>query len=152
MAGRSALLPPSRRPNYRFGFTAFADTMFQLLIFFLLSSSLTPYSLLTVKTTGALAEPSGPAGTGDAPPAPATDIAPPEVALWTVEGEALVVGGQRFTFDRLPALADALGTPAAPANVVLIVRSGAKVQDVATVLAALQAADVGTVRIAAEGG
>ena len=34
----------------------------------------------------------------------------------------------------------AAGTPAAPADVVLIVRSGAEVQDVATVLAALQAA------------
>ncbi len=151
MVAHSFHLPRTRRPNYRFGFTAFADTMFQLLIFFILSSGLTPYSLLTLKTAAAMAE--GGSGTGDgSADTPAAPVAPAELALWTIEGGGLVVGGQRFTYDLLPGLAQALGTPAAPADVVLIVRSGAEVQDVATVLAALQAANVGSVRIATEGG
>jgi biopolymer transport protein ExbD len=151
MAARSFQLPRLRQPNYRFGFTAFADTMFQLLIFFILSSSLTPYSLLTLKTAEAMAEGTGTGGTAEAE-TPPTAVAPPELALWTIESGALLVGGQRFDYDMLPALAEALGTPAAPADVVLIVRSGAEVQDVATVLAALQAANVGSVRVAAERG
>lgn len=151
MAGGHFQLPRVRRPNYRFGFTAFADTMFQLLIFFILSSSLTPYSLITLKTASAMAETSGP-GTGGAAETPAAPVAPPELALWTLDSGMLVVGGQRFDYDMLPALAQALGSPAAPADVVLIVRTAAQVQDVATVLAALQAANVGSVRIASEGG
>ena len=150
MAGQLFHLPRTRAPNYRFGFTAFADTMFQLLIFFVLSSGLTPYSLLTLKTSVAMSE-SGNGG-GDQTEAPPAAVAPPEVALWTIEGGGLLVGGQRFPYDMLSDLAQALGSPAAPADVVLIVRSGAQVQDVATVLAALQAANVGSVRIAAEGG
>jgi biopolymer transport protein ExbD len=149
MAGGPFQIPRARRPNYRFGFTAFADTMFQLLMFFILSSSLTPYSLITLKTAAAMTEQGSGGGEGGSA---AAAVAPPELALWTIEGGALVVGGQRFTFDLLPGLAEALGSPAAPADVVLIVRAGAEVQDVATVLAALQAANVGSVRISAEGG
>jgi biopolymer transport protein ExbD len=151
MAGQLFHLPRTRQPNYRFGFTAFADTMFQLLIFFILSSGLTPYSLLTLKTAVAMTE-NGTGTGGDQTGAPPAAVAPPEVALWTIEGGGLLVGGQRFPYEMLSDLAQALGSPAAPADVVLIVRSGAQVQDVATVLAALQAANVGSVRIAAEGG
>ncbi|WP_103257467.1 ExbD/TolR family protein [Tabrizicola aquatica] len=144
-------LPRERRPNYRFGFTAFADTMFQLLIFFILSSGMTPFSLITLKTAAAMTEGGTGDGGGDGS-SPAAAVAPPELALWTIEGGELLISGQRFPYDMLPALAEALGTPAAPADVVLIVRGSAQVQDVATVLSALQAANVGSVRIAAEGG
>ena len=89
MAGQLFHLPRSRQPNYRFGFTAFADTMFQLLIFFILSSGMTPYSLLTLKTAAAMTEGGGGDGT-DQPPALPAAVAPPEVALWTIEG-----GGMR---------------------------------------------------------
>ncbi len=151
MAGPSRLPLPRRRPNYRFGFTAFADTMFQLLIFFILSSSLTPYSLLTLRSAP-------PPGDGAAAPGeettaePGSGAGPGQVALWTVTPGGLVVGGEEFGFEMLPALAGALGTDTAPAEVVLILRAAARVQDVATVLAALQKANVGAVRISSGSG
>ena len=151
MAGPARLPLPRRRPNYRFGFTAFADTMFQLLIFFILSSNLTPYALITLKTAPAISDTAGTGGTAPEP-GPASPVAPPEIALWTVEPGGLVVGGQSFAFDKLPALAAALGSEAAPADVVLILGPAARVQDVATVLAALQAAHVESVRITSEDG
>ena len=49
MASRRAPLPERPR-RYRFVLTPLADAMFQLLIFFMLSSSLAPYSLITLKT------------------------------------------------------------------------------------------------------
>ncbi len=122
--------------------------MFQLLIFFMLSSSLTPYSLLTLQ--------SGPAQPGDAAAAgtettaePVTQTTPGDTALWTVEAGGIVVGGQAFGFDTLPRLAAALGTASAPANVILIVRPTAQVQDVTTVLEALQAGEIGSVQVTA---
>ncbi len=56
-------LPKSER-RYTFALTPLADAMFQLLIFFMLSTSLTPYSLLTI-TRGA-----GPAAALACPPSP----------------------------------------------------------------------------------
>ena len=49
MASRRAPLPERPR-RYKFAMTPLADAMFQLLIFFMLSSSLAPYSLITLKT------------------------------------------------------------------------------------------------------
>lgn len=123
--------------------------MFQLLIFFMLSSSLTPYSLLPVQSAASTAEDSAaqpaPGAQDDtAPPSPAP---PGDVALWTVEADSVIVGGQRFGFDALDALADALGTAGAPADVILIVRPSAQVQDITTVLARLRAADVASVQV-----
>ena len=43
--------PPHRPRGNRFPMTALADAMFQLLIFFMLASSLTPYSLLPLQRT-----------------------------------------------------------------------------------------------------
>jgi biopolymer transport protein ExbD len=49
MASRKAPLPELPR-RYKFVLTPLADAMFQLLIFFMLTSSLAPYSLITLKT------------------------------------------------------------------------------------------------------
>ena len=143
----AALELPERKRNYRFALTPLADAMFQLLIFFMLSSGLTPYSLLTVQsapgapTTEAAA--GGDADTSEPPPAQAAQ----EVALWTIEAEAVIVRGQRFGFDALDDLADALGVAGAPSEVVLIVRPTAQVQDITTVLARLSAANVTAVQV-----
>ena len=145
------ILLPERKRNYKFALTPLADAMFQLLIFFMLSSSLTPYSLLTLQSAP------GAANTASAPAAGTSNEATPlqaataDVALWTVEADAVRVGGQRFEFDALDALAEALGTPGTPASVILIVRPSAQVQDVTTVLARLRAADVVSVRISSGG-
>jgi biopolymer transport protein ExbD len=144
----SRIYLPERQRNYRFALTPLADAMFQLLIFFMLSSSLTPYSLLTVQSAP------GDAGAEQAAAGPASDdppqqmSAPPaDVTLWTLEADTVIVGGQRFDFDALDALADALGTAGAPADVILIVRPSAQVQDVTTVLARLRAAEVASVQV-----
>lgn len=135
---------PVRPRSYRMAMTPLADAMFQLLMFFMLTSSLTPYSLLTVQTPI-----EAPQQTSDAPgpvPAQPTDT-PPDVAIWTLEADRIIVGGQDFSFDDLATLADALGSDAAPAQVVILVNDTARVQDVTSVLAELANANVGAVRV-----
>lgn len=142
---------PERQRNYRFALTPLADAMFQLLIFFMLSSSLTPYSLLTVQSAqgAAGATPSQAGNTADetAPPA----LFDGETVVWAIDKDAILVGGQRFTFDSLGDLVAALGTSDSPADVVLVIQNTARVQDVTTVLARLSLAPVGAVRISTEG-
>ena len=132
---------PVRPRNYRFAMTPLADAMFQLLIFFMLTSS-----LLTVQT--AAPPPEQVTATSAPTPNDKTPTPPLEVALWTLEAERIIVGGQEFTFDSLDALADALGSDVAPADVTILVRDTARVQDVTTVLARLATANVGAVRVA----
>lgn len=142
----ASLKLPVRPRSYRIAMTPLADAMFQLLIFFMLTSSLTPYSLLTVQTPAeAPQEDTAAPGPSNTPSTPST---PPDVAIWTLEAEKIIIGGQDFTFDSLDALADALGTDVAPAEVVILVRDTARVQDVTTVLARLANANVGSVRVA----
>ncbi|WP_284376840.1 ExbD/TolR family protein [Sulfitobacter pacificus] len=139
---------PQRRTNYRFALTPLADAMFQLLIFFMLSSGLTPYSLLPFQSAQAQVDagPSVAGEEGEDPEPPAPEQAE-DVALWTIEAEAVLVGGQRFGFDALDDLAGALGTAGSPGSVVLIVRPSAQVQDITTVLARLSAAEVASVQV-----
>jgi biopolymer transport protein ExbD len=142
---------PERRRNYRFALTPLADAMFQLLIFFMLSSSLTPYSLLTVQsaadTGDSVASQGGNSTAETTPPA----LVPGETVVWAIDKDAVVVAGQRIGFDSLGDLVDALGTAERPADVVLVIQTTARVQDVTTVLARLSMATVGTVRISTEG-
>lgn len=142
---------PERRRNYRFAMTPLADAMFQLLIFFMLSSSLTPYSLLTVQSaegeTGAPPSQAGNTTEATVPPA----LIEGETVVWAIDKNAVLVGGQRFAFDSLGDLVDALGTSGSPADVVLVIQTTARVQDVTTVLAQLSLAPIGAVRISTEG-
>ncbi|WP_121632448.1 ExbD/TolR family protein [Tropicibacter alexandrii] len=140
----SRILLPERPRRYRFAMTPLADAMFQLLIFFMLSSSLTPYSMITLQTAEAPPEP-GNAG-APAPAAPAPDTG--ETAIWALENGRVLVGGQSFDFDALDGLAAALGASGVPQDVLLLVRDSAQVQDVTTVLERLRAANVGAVRVA----
>ena len=135
---------PVRPRNYRFALTPLADAMFQLLIFFMLTASLTPYSLLPLQNGTAPDTPGG-AQASAAAAAPAPTAA--DVAIWTLEAGRILVGGQAFGFDELDGLAERLGREDGPAEVVLIVRETARVQDVATVLARLSTADIRSVRI-----
>ena len=136
---------PQRQRRYRIALTPLADAMFQLLIFFMLSSNLTPYSLLTLQSAAGSSTAAGPNGDSTEPPqAPFSG----NVALWTIEAETVIVGGQRFGFDMLEDLAAALGQDDTPTQVVLVIRPSAQVQDVTTVLARLQTADVVSVRVA----
>lgn len=150
IAGPGGLNLPRPRRRYRFALTPLADAMFQLLIFFMLSSSLTPYSLLTMQSAPA---PGGAAGAAASPsPEAAAPGASGATALWRLEAGQVVTGGQRFDFAALPDLGAALNvTGAPPAQVILLITPGARVQDVATVLAGLTAAGISAVQLAPEG-
>ncbi|MFK7836779.1 MAG: ExbD/TolR family protein [Sulfitobacter sp.] len=139
---------PERHTNYRFALTPLADAMFQLLIFFMLSSGLTPYSLLSLQSAPeqAAVQPSV-AGADGAANDQQQSTVPGDVALWTIEAQSITVGGQRFGFDALEELAEALGENGSSASVVLIVRPSAQVQDITTVLSRLTAADVASVQV-----
>lgn len=133
------LLRPRQR-RYGFPLTPLADAMFQLLIFFMLSSSLSPYSLMTLRA--------GPGLPGGGPSAEATGAQTTGAApvIWTVEQGEVLTSGQRFGFDRLPQLSAALRDAGDP-PVVLITSTRALVQDLVRVLEALTAAGVADVQI-----
>ncbi|MGR3467412.1 MAG: ExbD/TolR family protein [Shimia sp.] len=135
---------PERPRRYRFALTPLADAMFQLLIFFMLSTSLTPYALLTLKSAELPtdARDSGP-GLGDGPAAPTAG----RVTFWTVSNGAVRVEDVPYAMDRLGALADALGEQEETGRVVIIIDDSARVQDVASVLEALAGADIDGVQI-----
>ncbi len=151
----SKLKLPQRPPRYRFALTPLADAMFQLLIFFMLSSSLTPYSLITLRTSTQVAVAGDDADAADPAPAQATDSAPEivsrDAALWIIDFGAVIVQNNVFDPDDLPDLAAALGSEEAPADVVLIVRETATVQDISWVMEVLQTANIGSVRVTRDG-
>ena len=136
---------PRRIRGRTFTLTALADAMFQLLIFFMLSSNLTPYSLLPLRS-GALAADTGadePAG-----PEPARDIvSAQDTAVWSISRDSIVSSGQRFGFDRLPDLAAAMQAGGS-ARVLLVTRPGAQVQGMVAVLEALAAHGITDVQVA----
>lgn len=139
---RKLELPRSRR-RYRFMLTPFADTMFQLLIFFMLSANLTPYSLLSIRN-GALAAP-GTGGTEGADDTPVSD--PMATAVWSVGADSIVANGQRFGLERIPELARALRTQET-AEVLLISQRGASVQMLVSILEILTENGIDAVRVA----
>lgn len=147
MPSVSTLDLPERPRNYRFALTPLADAMFQLLIFFMLSTGLTPYSMLPIQSAAAPAEPGAVGETPLPSSAPPAESALANTRIWTIEAEAIVVGGQRFDFASLADLAATLGTRDALANVVVIVHPSARVQDLTAVLAELQGANVASVQI-----
>lgn len=135
---------PRRTGQYTFVLTPLADAMFQLLIFFMLSSNLAPYSLLTIRS-GSDGSTDGSAsndtGQDEAP------LPPADAAIWNVDAGAIVVGGQTFGFDTLADLAAALNVNN-DAAVVLIMRDTALVQDMSSVLEALTSAGIENIQIA----
>lgn len=147
---RPGLVLPRRNRRYRFSMTPLADVMFQLLIFFMLSANIAPYSMLNVRT-GAL---SGGGGTSPDPdsetqPGRTTDIR--STAVWTLdETGTILASGQRFEPARLAALADAL-TAQGTRDVLVVLRRDVAVQQLVTVLQTLAARGITSVQIASGG-
>lgn len=145
-------LPRSSR-RYRFSMTAMADMMFQLLVFFMLSTNVVPYSLLDVAAGRLGGTPSGtprtPAQPAAAPMAPIPAEDGSRAAIWTLRADgAIISGGQEFPPERLPDLADALvarGTP----GLLVVLGAGLRVQGVVAVLETLAARGVPGVRVVA---
>lgn len=145
---RSKVALPRHQGRYNFALTPLADAMFQLLIFFMLSSNLAPYSLLTLRSGVTGEEGAQSSNT----PAPDEIGQPPANAvLWTVDAGQITANGIRYAPDDLTALAGAVAARDDP-SVVIILRETAAVQDLAGVLEALTAAGVVSVQIAESGG
>ena len=151
---RVQIADPRGKRNYTIALTPLADVMVQLLIFFMLTSNLTPFSMLTVQSgQDPVPEDSAPAQDtlAEAPPPDPAD--PPEdqaiagQALWTVQAGGVVIGRQRFDLSLLPQLAQAL-RDAGDDRVVLTVAEGARIQDIVSVLEALNDVEIEAVQIA----
>lgn len=145
---RHRIALPRRTRRYGFSLTPLADAMFQLLVFFMLSSDLSPYSLLTVRS-GAVE-----GGTGGAAPdaAPAgTALRADQTVIWNIGRDSVSSGGQRFGFERLGDLAAGMKA-SGNAQVLLVTQGGAQVQGLVSVLEALSAQGIAQVQIAAAPG
>ncbi|MFQ1701445.1 ExbD/TolR family protein [Loktanella agnita] len=142
------VMQPRSTTRYRFALTPLADAMFQLLIFFMLTSSLTPYALLTIRTG---AEP----GSAANDPSQSTPDEQPvlpgaNAQIWSVEQGQIIANGQPIPFDQLSAFAAAVAQNEA-AEIVLVMQTSAQVQDLTSVLEALTAAGVSAVQLAKTG-
>lgn len=140
---------PRRERRYRFSMTPLADVMFQLLVFFMLSANITPYSLIDIRTGGLSGGAPAGAAAAAAGAGRGTDIR--STAVWTLGPDGLITAsGQRFAPDRLPVLADAL-VAQGTRDVLVVVGQGARVQQVVTVLQALNLRGITSVQIAGGG-
>ena len=135
-------LPVRRRRSVAFSMTALADVLFQLLIFFMLSSNLAAYSMLPLRS-GALRGDGG----GEASGAGTAVTEASTTAIWTLNPDGIVASGQRFGLDRVQVLADALALQKTR-HVLIILRPDVPVQNVATVLELLSAHGITSVQIA----
>lgn len=149
MAGQGArktLIPdPGRKRRYGFALTPLADAMFQLLIFFMLSSTLSPYSLIAL-TGGAPAGQSTQEG-----PADSAAEAPREAArsvTWQLSRGQVRAGAQVMALEDLRDVLPALRDQKIEEVLIFPTRS-ARVQDIATVLEVLGRDGVARVRLIA---
>ncbi len=148
-----SLQAAGHRPRrYGFALTPLADAMFQLLIFFMLSSTLSPYSLISL-TGGAPAGQSAITGQADAQ-AP-TPIANDALVVWHLSRGQIRAGDQSLPLADLASVIPAL-LGEKVADVLIFPTRSAAVQDIATVLEALGSNGVTKVRLVsgsqAEGG
>lgn len=148
MAGQGAAISLAQeggRPRkYGFALTPLADAMFQLLIFFMLSSSLSPYSLIAL-TRGA------PAGQSAVLPGAADETAPtPEenarMVIWNLTRGQVRAGDQTVPLAELPGVIAALKQQEVE-EVLIFPTRAATVQDIATVLEMLGARGISKVRL-----
>ena len=133
-------LPVRQRRRVAFSMTALADVLFQLLIFFMLSSNLASYSMLPLRSGQ-----NEVAGTGTAVTGAST------TAIWTLNPDGITASGQRFGLDRIHMLAEALAQQKTQ-HVLIILRPEVPVQNIATVLELLSAHGISSVQIAEAAG
>ena len=126
-----------------FALTPLADVMFQLLIFFMLSSSLSPYALLPLVAPAESAP-----GQAAAAPSTAPAAAP---AIWTVGRGEIRAGGTVFAADALPAQLAQL-RQAGVGELLLFTTAETTTQDVAKVLEAVRVAGLARARLIGRGG
>jgi len=137
LPSQGVLAPAHPRPRPAFALTPLADIMFQLLIFFMLSTSLAPYALLPLGQRAPSDTP--PADTGAAAPAP-----PGMPAVWHLGRGQLREGLTWFGIETLPEALAALEADGV-GEILLFVTEAAQTQDLATLLEKVQAR--GTLRL-----
>ncbi|MBL4917939.1 ExbD/TolR family protein [Szabonella alba] len=147
MAGQGGgltLIPDAgRKRRYGFALTPLADAMFQLLIFFMLSSTLSPYSLIAL-TGGAPAGQSAQEG-----PADMQAEAPVEAArsvTWQLSRGQIRAGQQVMPLEDLRGVLPVLREERIEEVLIFPTRS-ARVQDIATVLELLGSQGITKVRL-----
>lgn len=141
--GRISLAGAGRPRRYGFALTPLADAMFQLLIFFMLSSSLSPYSLIAL-TGGAPAGQSPVEGQAEAA-APIPDPAA-KLVIWHLTHGRVRSGDQSVALSDLPSVIASLIAEDVSEVLIFPMRS-ATVQDIATVLEQLGSRGVTKVRL-----
>lgn len=133
------VIPRQQRPRrLAFMLTPLIDVMFLLLIFFMLSSQLSPYSLLPIGRVAG-------GERGASPAAPAETIAIADLSVRVAAG-AVVVGGETIAIEAFPSAIEAFRAQGFDGFLVIATRA-ASVQDMVSALEALQAAGVARVTL-----
>ncbi|MBT0957251.1 biopolymer transporter ExbD [Alphaproteobacteria bacterium KMM 3653] len=133
-------IPDPRGPRRAaFALTPLADVMFQLLIFFMLSSSLAPYALIP------LGAPSAPQST-NAPAEASQGGGSASRVIWHVSAGEVRSGEATLPLASLRDVVDALKAEGLE-EILLFTTPMATTQDVATVLEVVQVANVARVRL-----
>ena len=114
-----------------FSLTPLADIMFQLLIFFMLSSSLAPYALLPMTPPASAQAPAPEAP--ERPTPQAADSARPTQVIWHLGRGTLRAGAERIPLASLPGALDALRAGGID-DIVVFVSDAARAQDIADLL------------------
>ncbi|NRB16393.1 MAG: biopolymer transporter ExbD [Rhodobacteraceae bacterium] len=151
MSGPKTMLPVRKR-SYRVSLTPLADAMFQLLTFFMLTTSLTPYSLITIGTSqeapSEVAEAAGAEATGgDNDANDAAVSQQPGLVIWELEDGVIRTSGSVYQRDQLGDLSAALALRTDNVSVQLVLGPTARIQDVASAMAALKGAAVEKVEL-----
>ncbi|MBS3650130.1 biopolymer transporter ExbD [Pseudaminobacter sp. 19-2017] len=144
MAGgtQRILPPPPRRWRPSFVLTSLIDIIFLLVIFFMVSSQIVPYSVLPI---GPLA-----GGGTQHETVPQTPAGPPAVAVRILQGR-VVIGGDTVEIANLPrALAELKSRGVT--SILLLPGASATVQDVVTALEASKDAELANVTVLGRGG
>ncbi|MFT6223507.1 MAG: biopolymer transport protein ExbD [Paracoccaceae bacterium] len=118
--------------------TPLADIMFQLLIFFMLSSSLAPYALIP------LAAPTAPASQDTA--TPQQQGGTPDIVIWHVAAGEVRARGESLPLASLPEVIKALKLDGLD-EILLFTTASATTQDLATVIEAVRVGEVARVRL-----
>lgn len=140
-AGAGGLVPPRRARG--FALTPLADVMFQLLLFFMLTSALAPYALLPLgQPAGAVSESRGaPAAQPDS----AAALAEAQ-AIWHLGAGSVRSGAVRIMLDQLPAALAELQADGITDLVVFVTRS-ARTSDLTSLVEAVGQAGIARLQL-----
>ena len=129
--------------SMRFSLTPLADAMFQLLVFFMLSAGLSPYSGLLLQSG-----PSQDIAATTNPDAEAGEITAGDgsAVTWTLRADTISVPGNNYEYDQLDLLMEILQRDGIE-RVVIVATPEALVQGLTLVMEALTASNVTDIQL-----